>query len=366
MSNPTQTASNTPRKARVAILGGGGILGAHAPGYVRLADRCEIAAVAEKNGAQHERIRKLLQRDDVPIYTDYKDVLELPGLDAVDILLPHSMHMEAAVRAAEKGLHVLCEKVMARNTHECQAMVDACARAGVELVIMHDRRYHADWALLKGVIDSGEIGEVLFMKMEHNQNVAMGLDSWFYKKDGLGGGAIMSCLTHQIDALRWYLGEVESVQCMGKIVPSRMEGECIGVVTARMKSGALASLNINWHTRSCEWTGTWDPNSLWYEFNHVTGTKGEAYCMSGKGTFVKRDGETAFTKLEPPPGVVSGHSKCVEEFVNKVSGLPAEILTPGFDSLKTVEVAEAAYLAEAQERVVKLPIVPVPWEERGY
>lgn len=86
----------------------------------------------------------------------------------------------------------------------------------------------------------------------------------------------MSCLTHQIDALRWYGGEIDKVECMTKIVPSRMEGETIGVVTAKMKSGALALLSINWHTQSHSWGGD-VKNGLWYEFNHVTGTKGEAH-----------------------------------------------------------------------------------------
>jgi len=348
---------------KIAILGGGGILAAHAPGFIRLPNKCEVVAVAEPNVAYHDRIREWLQKD-VPIYGDYREALAIPGLDAVDIILPHSLHKEATVLAAEKGLHVLCEKVMARNTYECQIMVDACRKAGVELVIAHDRRYSDGWAQLKNIIEAGTLGDILFIKMEHNQNVEFSSDSWGRSKDLIGGGAVMSCLTHQIDALRWYLGEVDSVTCMTKTVPSRMEGECIGIVSAKMKSGSLASLAINWYTQSESWQR--GSNLLWYEFNHVCGTLGEAYYMHGKGAFVKMAGdEKGFTKMESVIDI-PGHQRCIEEFVKKICGEPAEILTPGYDSLKTVEVAEAAYLSEATGRTVELPIKPVPWEERKY
>ena len=345
---------------KIGLLGGGGILGAHAPGLVRLADECEVAVVAETDPSRHGRIRELL-RSAVPIVSDYREALDFPGLDAVDILLPHSMHLEATLAAARRGLHVLCEKVMARNLHEARQMVEACQAASRQLVIVHDRRYADGWRQLKEVVESGRLGEIHFAKMEHNQDVTCPPGSWIFSREGIGGGAIMSCLTHQIDALRWMLGEVASVQCMSRVVPSRMEGECIGVVSAKMASGALASLSINWHTRSVG-----GEHGLWYEFSHICGALGEAYHMSGRGTFVK-DGQTGgvFAQCPPDPSL-TGHQRCIQEFVRSVSGRPARVLTPGADSQKTVEVAEAAYLSEARERAVRLPIAPVPWNEREY
>ena len=335
-------------KKKIAILGGGGILGAHAPGWLRLAPEFEIVAVADANPANDARVRQILRNENLPVLRDYREALELPGLDAVDILLPHALHAEATVRAAQKGLHVLCEKVMARDTRECAAMVDACARAGVELVIAHDRRYADGWIQLKDVIDSGRLGEILFIKMEHNQNVNPA-GSWIASREALGGGAIMSCLTHQIDALRWYLGEVASVTCMTRVVPGRMEGECIGVMNAMTRSGVLATLSINWHTRSNEGGA----NGLWYEFNHVTGTRGEAYFMSGRGAFARIGDARDFEPLPPQTPILGGHERCVEAFARKIAGQPGPaVLTHGADSMRTVAVAEAAYLSEARGQTV--------------
>jgi predicted dehydrogenase len=347
-------------KVRIGILGGGGILRAHAPGFVRLKDKVELV-VAEPNPNKHEAIRKLLG-EEARIYGDYSEVIALPDVSAVDILLPHHLHEPATVAAAKAGKHVLVEKVMARNVGECDRMIAACQEAGVTLTVCHDRRYDSDWQALKRIVESGELGDILFWKLEHNQNVVTPADSWIRSKDKLGGGAIMSCLTHQIDALRWYGGEIQSVTSMSKVEPDRMEGEAIGAIIAKMESGALALLSINWYTQSHN-----APDGLWYEFNHVTGTKGEAYFMSGKGTFIKIHGgkselfeydmraKDGFQRVDSHKAM-SGHQRCIDEWVKLLLGEQDQVATPGSDSRRTVEVAEAAYRSEQQGQVVHLPL----------
>ncbi len=358
-------------KVRVGILGGGGIIGAHLPAFRKVADRCEVAVVAEPNEGRHAAIRQLAGGD-VPIVRDYREVLAMPDIQGVDILLPHHMHMPATVEAARAGKHVLIEKVMARNVWECDKMIAACDRAGVSLTICHDRRYHGEWMALKEIIDSGVLGEIFFWKLDHNQNVPMPAGSWAHWKDGLGGGCIMSCLTHQIDGLRWYGGEIDSVVCMTNERPERMQGEFLGVVTARMKSGALAELSINWWTRS-----NCGENRLWYEMVQVCGTKGEAYRMDGRGTFLRLHdptNETAVAKygkaaldgfVPVQAGAWGGHERCVAEWVSLLRGEPAQIRTSGRECRGTVEVAEAAYRSVETGRRIELPIKPRKWKTVG-
>lgn len=354
-------------KVRVGILGGGGILGAHAPGFLENAERCEVRVVAEPDANRHDRIRSLLG-EHVEIVSDYHAVLRRDDVDAVDILLPHYLHEPATVASASNGKNVLVEKVMARNVWECDRMIDACERAGVSLVICHDRRYHGEWEALKTVIDSGDLGSIFFWKLDHNQDVVFPEGSWVRSRDGLGGGCIMSCLTHQIDGLRWYAGEVKEVACMTRVTPDRMQGESLGVILATLDDGALAEMSINWRTRSH--VGS---NSLWYEMVQACGTCGEAYRMSGRGTFVKlteraspeaiaRYGQEALTDFVPVSAAPhNGHVKCITEWLKMLHGEPAEIRTFGRDCRGTVEVAEAAYLAEVEKRTVALPVTPVPW-----
>jgi len=347
-----------------------------------MADHCKVVAVAEPVPEKEGRIRELLG-DDVTIYSHYEDLLARADVDAVDIILPHDLHMPATVAAAEAGKQILVEKVMARNVWECDRMIEVCEKAGVSLTVCHDRRYHAEWQGLKEVVDSGVLGEIAYWKLDHNQDVnptAAGV-LWIADRDALGGGAIMSCLTHQIDALRWYGGEVTSVACMTKALPERMQGETLGAILARMESGALAQLSINWMTRSGRdsifHAGTSSSaNALWYEMVQVCGTSGEAYYMAGKGTFVmSHEGadvanvvpceepvaEGSFAKVKT--GNWTGHERCIAEWVKLVCGEPTNITTSGRAVRGTVEVAEAAYLAAETGHTVQLPIEPKPWKE---
>lgn len=359
------------QKIKVGILGGGGILGAHMIGFLKVADHCELAAIAEANPARDSEIRRMLGSE-VRIVRDYQEVLAVPEIKGVDILLPHHLHLPATVAAAQAGKHVLVEKVMGRNVWECDRMIAACEKAGVTLTVCHDRRYHGEWQALKEIVDSGVLGDIFFWKLDHNQDVVLPSSSWAHWKDGLGGGCIMSCLTHQIDGLRWYAGEIDSLTCMTCERPERMQGEFLGVLTAKLKSGALAELSINWWTKSNR-----GENRLWYEMVQVCGTKGEAYRMDGRGTFIRLHDPTnraAEAKYGPAAfkgfvkvncGSWGGHERCIAEWVKLLHGEPAAITTSGRECRGTVEVAEAAYRSAAENRTIKLPIEPRPWVTCG-
>ncbi|MFC1462906.1 Gfo/Idh/MocA family protein [Verrucomicrobiota bacterium] len=350
-------------RLRIGVLGGGGILRAHAPGFQEAQEHAKVTAVAEPNPEQAERIRDLVGSD-VDIYPGYEELVADASIDAVDILLPHDLHVPATEAAARAGKHVLVEKVMARTVEECDQMIDVCEKAGVSLTVCHDRRYDAQWMALKQIVDSGVLGTILSWKLEHNQDVAPPSGHWIRSRERLGGGAIMSCLTHQIDALRWYGGEPASVTCMTKALPQRMEGEFAGTILAQMQSGALAQLSINWWTRS----SSPGKNCLWYEMVHVCGDRGEAYLMNNRGVFLRLHDSTeaewsakygtdifnGFIQIET--GDWKGHERCIREWIRSLRGEPAQVTTTGRECRGTVEVAEAAYRSERTGKVVHLPM----------
>ena len=362
------------RKVRIGVIGTGGIFESHSRGFLINNDLVDVVAVSARsyNDESRKRVSRLLEKseNDIQYFTDYNEMLDKAGIDAVDILLPHNLHAPATIASAKKGIHVLVEKPMARNIKECDEMIKACKYAGVTLTICHDRRYNKAWKAIKDILDKGLIGEHLYYRLEHNQNVTLPEGHWIRNKEFLGGGAVMSCLTHQIDALRWYGGEVESVTCMTKTIPSRMEGELIGVIAAKMKSGALAQLSINWHTTSdvsVNVVGICD-KAIWFEFIQICGTAGELYYMPNDGVYIKRykspDGQYEFDDEGKVLGFelyysgkdVFGHNNMITQWVRMLANLDSNILTPGVDSRKTVEVAEAAYKAEREGRVVYLPL----------
>lgn len=352
------------KKINIGICGAGSILDAYAPALKANSEYCTVKAVAVNNPEKSaERVQEKLG-DDVEVIRGWENLMTRPDIDAVIIALPHDLHLPATLAAAKNGKQILCEKVMARNVNECSQMIEACNKAGVSLVIAHDRRYYPAWKALKDIIDSGKLGKILFYKLEHNQNVIFPKGSWVFNKDQLGGGAIMSCLTHQIDALRWFDGEFDKVACMSVTEPDRMQGECIGAITAQMKSGALATLSINWHT-----TSNRTKNGLWYEFIHVCGVDGEAYFMTDRGTYFKihddsdkalfeyalPETETKFEKVELDESMAP-HTFMVTEWIKFLRGEKADIRTFGKDCIGTVEVAEAAYRSRETGKFVSLPL----------
>lgn len=358
-------AMNTDKKIRVGILGAGSILEAHASGFAKIRDKCAVVAVAKAHPEKAEDIHKFFSGD-IRIEKDYRKILAMEDIDAVDIILPHDMHTPATIEAAKAGKHVLVEKVMARNIYECDRMIESCEKAGVTLTVCHDRRYDPNWMAFKRVLDANLLGEIYFWKLEHNQYIDFPKDHWARNYDCIGGGAIMSCLTHQIDGLRWFGGEIDSVTSMGKVIPERLEGEMIGAILTKMKSGAIAELSINWTTQSL--------NDIRGEFIHAVGQKGEIYYQYLKGTYLKlceintranefidenTRSKSGFARVRT--GGWSGHERCIEEWVKLLRGEDACITTSGRDVRGTVEVAEAAYLSERTGKVIHLPIEPTPW-----
>ena len=152
------------KKIRIGVMGSGTILDAHAPALMANNEFCEVVMIATKQDDKKsiDRIRDKLGKD-IEIVDDYKDILIREDIDAVDIILPHNLHKPAVIAAAKAGKQILVEKVMARNIYECDEMIKACDEAGVSLVVGHDRRYYPEWSALKKIVESGQLGEILFL-----------------------------------------------------------------------------------------------------------------------------------------------------------------------------------------------------------
>src|SRR6185295_9749323 len=87
-----------------------------------------------------------------------------PDVDAVLIATPHADHHSQVIAAAEAGKHVLVEKPMATTVADCDAMIDACKRAGVMLEVIQTLRFRGTPARAKQLIDAGRIGAVRMIR----------------------------------------------------------------------------------------------------------------------------------------------------------------------------------------------------------
>jgi len=147
------------KKLRVAIIGTGMIANRHAKEYQKM-DNARLTAAAATNRPRAKAFAKTYQIGKV--LTAWEELLEQDDVDAVSICLPDHLHAPATGNALEAGKHVLCEKPMARNASEGQAMVDAEKRSGKKLMVYYRRRFSPSARRAKEIIDAGELGRIYY------------------------------------------------------------------------------------------------------------------------------------------------------------------------------------------------------------
>lgn len=136
-------------------------------------------------------------------FSDYRALLEHPGVDAVVIATPTSLHREITVAAASRGKHVFCEKPMAMTVAECDEMIAATEAAGVVLQIGFMRRFNASFIEAHQRVENGEIGDVVQVRsLTHGPSFPR---PWMFDL-AKSNGPLAEVNSHDIDTVRWFSG----------------------------------------------------------------------------------------------------------------------------------------------------------------
>lgn len=148
-------------KIRYAVVGAGNIAQvAILPAFEHASDNSRLVAVVsgsdDKRGALRQKYGLECEGD----YVDFETILEDADIDAVYIATPNSLHKEFALRAAERSVHVLCEKPLAATADDCMTMARACRNNAVKLMVAY--RLHFEQATLSALelARSGKLGEL--------------------------------------------------------------------------------------------------------------------------------------------------------------------------------------------------------------
>jgi len=222
----------------------------------------------------------------VRTHSDYTELLRDPEVDAVYLPLPNSLHCEWAIRAAEHGKHILCEKPLALNATEVRAMIAAAAAHGVRLMEAFMYRYTDRTRQVREVVRSGALGEVKFV--EASFRFLLANPGSIKLQPELGGGALYDVGCYPVN----FAGMIADVQGGGEGVarPDSVAGECVragGVdeifsALLRYPSGLIAALHcgFNAHLRvAAEIVGTQGvlevPDPFWDAAGALTLTRGE-------------------------------------------------------------------------------------------
>jgi predicted dehydrogenase len=236
-------------KTPIAVIGAGAIGRTHIDRIAR-SDNLQLAAIADPTDAGCA----LAQSLNVPWFADYRAMLDSAKPRGAVVATPNSTHISMAVDCLERGVAVLVEKPVADTVAEAQVLVDAQARTSVPVLVGHHRRHNPINRRARDILQSGQLGRVVtanvmatFLKPDAYFDVA-----WRREK---GGGPILINLIHEIDMLRFLLGEIESIQAIGSNAVRGFDVEDTAAAVLRFASGALGTLVLS-DTATSPWI--WD------------------------------------------------------------------------------------------------------------
>ena len=182
------------------------------------------------------------------VTTDPDEVLD--AVDAVWICTPTSSHRDLLERAAARGLAVFCEKPLAPNLADAESMAATTERAGVINQVGLVLRTSPVFVALQEVVAAGRLGRpmaVVFRDDQYLPNQGQYASAWRADVAVAGGGTLIEHSIHDLDVLRWLLGEVESVTGRTASYSGHEGIEDVAVATLAFGSGATASLTSVWH-----------------------------------------------------------------------------------------------------------------------
>jgi predicted dehydrogenase len=198
-------------KVKMALIGAGQRgAAAYGPYALEHPDEAQFVAVAEPDGQRRENFRKAHGISGDMCFSTWREILEKPRLaDAVLICTQDGMHYEAAMRALERGYHILLEKPMSTDPRQCVEMGECAAKYKRIFSICHVLRYTDFFNRIKTLLDEGRIGRLI--SIQHNENVAYWHQAHSYvrgnwRNSGESSPMILAKCCHDMDIMLWLAG----------------------------------------------------------------------------------------------------------------------------------------------------------------
>ncbi len=323
----------------VAVVGLGGLsLGQVVPALQKT-EYCRLAGLVSSS---RDKLRDIGSRHDVPedaqfTYDEFDRIADNPDIDAVYIALPNALHAEYAIRAAEAGKHVLCEKPLAVSVDECNAMIAASNAAGTYLGVAYRLAFEPNHLEIIRLGREQAFGPVQIVRADIGFPIG---DDWRLNPQLAGGGVLLEQGIYAINAARQIFGEVP-VDVTGHISGSNPE-RFVGVEesafwTMRFPSSGIAQCAASYTVRMDRiWAGA-DGGFFGLEPAYIyDGLRGDSSSGS-----IKHGGHNQFVAM-------------LDEFASRIQqNLPlGEIAAE--EGLLDVRIIEAIYEAVREQRPIEV------------
>ena len=332
---------------QMGLIGGGNMGKSLARGVAACEDG-RIAAIADPADGVAEAAAEEIGEGEVDTYTSVGEMLEREDIPAVIVAVPNFLHAEMTRRAAEAGRHVFCEKPMALNVADARAMIDACESANVKLMIGQVLRYLPPHVWVLDLIRSGDLGEPFGMQVSR---IGGGWGKtyrspWRLEKETCGG-PLFEVSAHEIDLMRQVLGEAKTVYAsMDNYVTPECDYEDFVHVVINFQAGGRGALLAGHAAKLGAYDGKIFLTGGTIMFSHQQ--REVRWVAEG-------DEPQTTTYEEAAEGYEPGVQREIREFMEAVLD-DAEVTIPGREGLRNTEIAQAAGISAASNRVVELPL----------
>jgi len=332
-------------KLRVGLIGSGSMGASLARACAGL-ERAEIVAAADVNPEAAEKVGKDLGAQ--AYADDGEQVLARDDIGGVIIATPPYLHRDGVVRAARAGKHIFCEKPMATNVSDCDAMIAAVEKAGVKFQMGQVLRYLPMQCMTIELARSGRYGEPIAISVTRIGGGYGRLACGWRLSHVQSGGILMEVNSHEFDLMGQVCGDAKSVCARARryLAETMLSPDQVFALV-EFESGAMGHLHSSFASAigesSCK----------------VQCRQGAIFYRSGPGLpgtlWHGAFGEQPTSVLDKEIKVEEPVTREVREWVDAVlDDMPVTI--PGIEGRKAVELAEAAYQSARSGKPVKLPL----------
>ena len=327
---------------KVGIVGVGFMGTTHAAGWA-----ATPARIAGFTAETQQETGALAERYGAKVYPSLDAMLS--EVDVVDICSPTHLHHQMALKAAAAGKHIICEKPLARTTEQAQEIINACRRAGVQLLVAHVVRFFPEYALAHAAVAEGQIGRPGVIRLHRGSyRPKKPAGNWFLD-ESKSGGILMDLMIHDYDYARWIAGEVETVSAR-RVTEHQPDAPVdYGLVILGHCSGALSHISGAWAY----------PPPIFRTHLEIAGDHGLVQFDSDgtapiQNLIMKSEAGAPDVGLPSSPVSESPYTTQIKEFYAALAeGKPTRVSAT--DGLVAVQIAEAALQSSRTGQPVQLP-----------
>jgi D-apiose dehydrogenase len=335
---------------RGALIGCGFFAVNHLHGW-RDAEGAEIVAICDRSP---ERLKIVGDQFGINArYSDAAEMLDAEKLDFVDIATTAPTHRALAELTASRGLAVICQKPFAPTLDDAKAIVAACQRANVPLMVHENFRWQSPIQKVKAILASGEIGDVFWGRVSFRSAYDV-----FSGQPYLAEGKrfiVEDLGIHALDIARFLFGDVMNVSARIKRVNPKIKGEDVATILLDHGDGVSSIVDCSYATNN-------ETELFPQTLLEVDGSRGTLRLEANYKLVVTAQGKTGRVDVSPPlllwasrpwHNIQESVALIEQHWVNCLRN-KTEPQTSGRDNLKTFALVEAVYQSAQNARTVHM------------